>query len=358
MQEEELDRFLRKHTELEEILLTPGLMEEKMCTDDRLAFLDENNPKTPPLTKGDFFSVFENYEQVETINSEKFIPKGHNIAFYVQPRYTDFPPHSHSFIEMVYVYSGSYEQRIHNTTIILHQGDMCLLNPNTVHSIEKAGKKDDIIINCLIRRKFFDPALLSRLAGNNLFSQFFIRFISHSKNYHDYIHFHSRNSSSLHQLMRMLLCEYYDQDKCSHEVINSYMIIIFSELLKIYETESPLPLLPEIHNSKISDIILYIQKHYLSATLVSVAEKFQFHPTHLSKLLKQQTGMRFLDIVHHTKLHQATILLKATDLPVSMIANEIGYENVSFFYRVFKKRFFCTPAEYRKQDQLFFEGKE
>jgi YesN/AraC family two-component response regulator len=80
-----------------------------------------------------------------------------------------------------------------------------------------------------------------------------------------------------------------------------------------------------------------------------VAKHFYFHPTHLSKILKKITGTRFIDILHQVRLNKAGILLKTTDLPVKMIANEVGYENISFFYRIFKKHFECTPSEYRKE---------
>ena len=44
----------------------------------------------------------------------------------------------------------------------------------------------------------------------------------------------------------------------------------------------------------------------------------------------------------------AARLLKTTDWPVTKVAEEIGYENISFFYRKFQERYQISPKEYRR----------
>jgi len=51
--------------------------------------------------------------------------------------------------------------------------------------------------------------------------------------------------------------------------------------------------------------------------------------------------------VQHLRLSAAERLLKTTSLPVSEIARQVGYENVTFFYRIFERRRGCRPGEYR-----------
>ena len=49
------------------------------------------------------------------------------------------------------------------------------------------------------------------------------------------------------------------------------------------------------------------------------------------------------------KLQQAAYLLSHTPLPVEAILENIGYENSSYFYRRFRERYGCSPADYRRQ---------
>jgi transcriptional regulator GlxA family with amidase domain len=59
------------------------------------------------------------------------------------------------------------------------------------------------------------------------------------------------------------------------------------------------------------------------------------------------TGMSPLDYVHALRLEEAKLLLETTDLPVEAIANEVGYEDTSFFGRLFRRKAGITPLQYR-----------
>jgi transcriptional regulator GlxA family with amidase domain len=59
------------------------------------------------------------------------------------------------------------------------------------------------------------------------------------------------------------------------------------------------------------------------------------------------TGMTPLDYVHALRLEEAKQMLETGDLPVEAIANEMGYEDTSFFGRLFRRKIGLTPAQYR-----------
>ena len=54
-----------------------------------------------------------------------------------------------------------------------------------------------------------------------------------------------------------------------------------------------------------------------------------------------------LDYVHAHRLEEAKQMLETSDLPVEAIANEVGYEDTSFFGRLFRRKVGLTPAQYR-----------
>jgi len=61
----------------------------------------------------------------------------------------------------------------------------------------------------------------------------------------------------------------------------------------------------------------------------------------------ESTGMTPLDYVHAHRLEEAKQMLETGDLPVEAIANEVGYEDTSFFGRLFRRKVGLTPAQYR-----------
>jgi transcriptional regulator GlxA family with amidase domain len=61
------------------------------------------------------------------------------------------------------------------------------------------------------------------------------------------------------------------------------------------------------------------------------------------------TGMSPLEYVHTLRLEDAKLTLETSELPIEAIANEAGYEDSSFFSRLFRRKVGLTPAQYRRR---------
>ncbi|OFK58142.1 hypothetical protein HMPREF2811_01125 [Globicatella sp. HMSC072A10] len=97
------------------------------------------------------------------------------------------------------------------------------------------------------------------------------------------------------------------------------------------------------------NIIKYIDENALSdLTLNQVAENFNLSEQHISRLLKQNSNIRFKSYITKIKLEKAKELLIEPDCRVNEVAEKIGYSNVNSFIRVFKKEIGVTPKEYSK----------
>ena len=102
---------------------------------------------------------------------------------------------------------------------------------------------------------------------------------------------------------------------------------------------------------KIIDILKYIEDNYSSATLESTAAYLGYHPNYMSSLITKSTGKTFKELLIAQRLSQACRYLKTTELPISEIAETVGYINQGFFYRKFQDQYHMTPAEYRNSVQ-------
>ncbi|WP_248923894.1 AraC family transcriptional regulator [Paenibacillus hamazuiensis] len=283
----------------------------------------------------------------DKISESFFFKTDQHIAINKHPRFAIIPEHRHEFIEMSYVYSGTLTQTINNNKITLSEGQLIILDTNVAHSIEAAGE-NDIIINCLMRKSYYDSHLIHRLAGNNVLSEFFVNAVYKSQEHSEYILFPSQSSPRVRSFMTELVREYYSSDICSEEAIGSYLVLLFTELLRLHKDANAGSETDSVKRTvNMADIIHYMESRYQTIDLTSAAKHFHFHPNYLSKIIKDHFGQSFIKVVQDIRVKKASLLLKNTDLNIAEISEHVGYKNIHFFYKNFKERFRMSPAEYR-----------
>lgn len=94
-------------------------------------------------------------------------------------------------------------------------------------------------------------------------------------------------------------------------------------------------------------VLKYIETHYKSGTLTDICAEIKLPPYYISRLLKKYTGQTFKDLLQQQKLQQAVYLLSQTTLSADDIIDAVGYNNSSYFYRIFREKYGCSPKEYR-----------
>ena len=97
----------------------------------------------------------------------------------------------------------------------------------------------------------------------------------------------------------------------------------------------------------VMQILAYVEEHYRNGELSELAERMHYDLYWLSKEIRKRTGKTYTELVQDKRLKQAAYLLENTGMPVTDIAIEIGYSNISYFHRIFQKRYHMTPKKYR-----------
>lgn len=105
-----------------------------------------------------------------------------------------------------------------------------------------------------------------------------------------------------------------------------------------------------IKNSKLlSDAMNYIRANYReNLSLENVAQQVFISPFYLSHLFKEELGITFVEYLTRIRMEEAKRLLKEPRLSIVAIASEVGYEDASYFSKVFKKNLSISPNQYRK----------
>lgn len=98
----------------------------------------------------------------------------------------------------------------------------------------------------------------------------------------------------------------------------------------------------------IDKVMTYIRSHFTEdISLNTTADSVYLHPTYISRLIKDQTGKTFTTLITEFRIEKAVDLLASSDLHVYEIAEQIGFHNLKYFYKVFKDVTGKSPSDYR-----------
>ncbi|MFX3618908.1 MAG: helix-turn-helix domain-containing protein [Sporolactobacillus sp.] len=275
-------------------------------------------------------------------NREIYISK-HN-------RFADYPLHSHQFTELNYMVSGSCRQLINNETVELNQGELLLITPGTSHKIKALGA-NDILINILFRGNRISIYWLDRMKeSKSRIFQYLLNSKMGAAHCEPFLIFRVGNSTNIQDTLRKMIAEYFSPLAYSNVLVDLYLPILFTELAREYnsQTSQTNPMELDLHNKKILPIIQLIEENYKVITLGNAANQLGYNKTYLGNLIKKLTGFTFTNLVVKRRLYQAQLLLNTTDMTISDIAQESGFSNKTYFYKVFKKSFGYLPSEEKR----------
>ena len=99
---------------------------------------------------------------------------------------------------------------------------------------------------------------------------------------------------------------------------------------------------------KLKIILKFVEHSYMhKITIAEAAERIDFSESHFMRYFKENMGISFIEYLRDYRLTMAARLLLVSEDTILNIAEEVGFENLSYFNRAFKKKYGVTPREYR-----------
>ncbi|MBD3110154.1 helix-turn-helix transcriptional regulator [Bacillus sp. AGMB 02131] len=145
-----------------------------------------------------------------------------------------------------------------------------------------------------------------------------------------------------------------------HEISDKFAILIerapnlpyLNKMIEVMLSEY-CDLVKEFATRKYSDIVKkaidYIQLHLDSPlSLQNIAAVIHTNPSHLSRKFKQETELSITDFINLKRVESAKLFLQNNSIPITDIAFMVGFNDVNYFSRVFKKITSLTPSQYAK----------
>ncbi|MBP5744221.1 MAG: helix-turn-helix domain-containing protein, partial [Oscillospiraceae bacterium] len=252
-----------------------------------------------------------------------------------------FPEHTHDYVEMVYMCSGETRHVVNGNELLLQEGELLMLGQNARQSIAPAGE-GDVAVNFIVRPAFFSGTL-PFLGEEETPLRSFVTGCLTGQNETGYLLFRVSGVLPVQNLIENLLYTLTEQIPNRRGILQSTMGLLFAQLLNHTDTlqfETP-------EQGTVLSVLRYIEERYADGSLGEIAERLHYELPYLSRLIRKGTGKNYTELLQDKRLSQAAWLLRNTDRKVDEISLSVGYENVSYFHRLFATRFGQSPKKYR-----------
>lgn len=279
------------------------------------------------------------------IDSRKMLAGGKLIDIRPHTRFVHFPSHTHNYIEMIYMCCGSTTHIIDDRIrLTLHAGELLLLNPNATQEILPAGI-DDIAVNFIILPEFFDRVVVM-MEEENMLRDFLIGTLKQDKSVTHYLHFQAVDIPPVQNLIENLIWSLLNSQPNRRNINQTTMGLLFLHLLNHTDQINKYdPAQYEQH--LVFTVLKYIEQNYRNAELSEISGQLHIPAYALSKIIKKHAGQTFKQLLQTKRLNQAAYLLSNTALSIEDIIVLTGYDNTSYFHRIFKEHYHMTPRNYR-----------
>lgn len=271
-----------------------------------------------------------------------FVEYGVRIPDY----FTSFPMHWHDEMEIILVNEGAFEINVDLENYVARKGDIIILRPCTLHAF-KQYKKESVRYHTIL----FDVSMLHHDVTDACFVKYFKPFLENQFAYPIIIKPEYEGQSAFVSYIQALLKLYEKKEPFFELEIKAQLYSMFRLFFQEFCTmeEKQLNIKSEaVENIKI--VLDYMKEHYAqNITIHELANLLHFSEQYFMRFFKKHTGMTCVDYINDYRLNRATDLLAGTDITIMEIAMKVGMNNVSYFNRMFKRKFQITPRDYRKR---------
>ena len=236
------------------------------------------------------------------------------------------PPHLHNAIELVYVIQGELELGVGYELYHMEKGDFAIVFPDLIHHYQVLSKGENEVYQFYASLELSGPfmSLLQKKCPENPVIA----------------------RAELHEEVKNALGCLIKDKKVNEVVGQAYLQIILyrcRETFRFIEKDSV------GSNDLIYAAMAYLLSHFQEElTLGKVAEALGVNKYTLSKIFSGTFHTNFNQYLNEIRLNYATSLLENTEMRITEIYLEAGFESQRTFNRAFQQRYNRTPSEYRK----------
>ncbi|MDE6169519.1 MAG: AraC family transcriptional regulator [Acetatifactor sp.] len=285
----------------------------------------------------------------DMVDAGKLLDAGKLIQVRPHTRFVHFPRHTHNYIEVIYMCSGCTRHVINGENVTLEQGELLFLSQSAVQEIYPAGE-DDIAVNFIILPEFFEYGLNMMEPEENLLRSFIIDCLRGKNESGGYLHFRVADVLPVQNLVENLIWTIWHRQPNRRRTNQITMGLLFLQLMNCMDKVETVEGAGQ--QKLMITVLSYIETHYRDGELNELAGKLHYDVYWLSREIRRRTGRTYTELVQARRLNQAAYLLTSTAMPVLQVAQEVGYDNISYFHKIFYKKYGTTPRKFRMGEKM------
>ena len=252
------------------------------------------------------------------------------------------PVHWHDEFEIIYVRSGFLTVSISGESYIGKTGEAFVVSPGNLHLMgSQTGTVDYYTFLFPLKYISFrtddmlDEKLLEPLNSGHLMIC-------------------PRVKDTAKELCEQLIKIYEAKNDESESKITTQVrtkIILLQFILEMWKKGFVIENDTSGRNTVEKEMVSYIQQNFTGKiSLREFGEQFHLSEKYISRYFKEHFHITLSQYVTYLRLEHAKQLLQDTDIPVTDVAMQSGYQNVSYFIRSFQKAYAVSPLKYRKNN--------
>lgn len=241
--------------------------------------------------------------------------------------------HGHkNFYEILYLVEGKIQHNINGTVYPLSTGKIVFLKKKDFHNFPNVEKH-----NCIRRDIAIKETLFSETC--DFISHNFLEKYNSEDFPREYV-LDAETSRRIEDLFRILSVPGFSDEsrRCLERTLLVFLLQI--PLLYVEKERSNCPVW-------LNNLITQLGERWMLDTPISdIIATYNYNPSYMRQMFKKYTGKTMGEVRLDTQLNYALSLLQSTTLSINEIAQTCGFNNLTYFYRAFKKKFGKTPRSY------------
>ncbi len=250
-------------------------------------------------------------------------------------------PHSHQFLELVYVTEGTAVHKINGTNpTVIRPGDYFIIDYETEHEYY-SEEEHFCVINCLFLPELLDKSLVYCRDFQTLLHHYLLKISTETMHFNPANHFFHDDDLKIQPILEEMLTEYNEKPSNWSEMVRANLVkLLIYTARKIPTSGKNLGFIDTI----INNINENFSKHI---TLSDMISGMNYSLPYISKKFKTETGLSFQNYLKRTRINEACRLLAYSDKKIEEISVLSGYSDPDHFRKAFKDVMQLTPNAFR-----------
>ena len=257
--------------------------------------------------------------------------------------------HWHTALEIDYVMSGTYCLQTPDHTFLLHPGDVAFINSQVIHD---ARAQED---NCRLYAQMFDSVFLSGMYGSRM-ERKYLQPVLNCQPLDVWV-FRADNAEdfpAISAVMELIHLNRAGEFDCEFRIrsLLSELWCILLNATDDFRSQKFSSGSRAADAEKLRTMVSFIHARYMEDIQVSdIAQSAGISNRGCSRCFQRAIGTSPMSFLNRHRLRIAAQMLRNTDSSVLDISERCGFSSVSYFGKLFREMFGCTPLRYRKGEQ-------